>query len=463
MEQSRILIIDDDPDLRKAMADILRAKGYETLTAADGEEGLALLLEQRVNVVLLDLGLPGLPGLEVLARIKADWPMTGVIILTGQATIDSAVAATNRGAFSYLVKPCQISELSIHIRRAIEKQQVEEAFAEHHIELERKNAELKTLHEVSEAINQTLDMDELVTLVLQVLVETKIFPFELRGGGVFLVEDGKLRLASFVNLSATVLKPCQELAPGQCFCGQALVTGKIIISRDIGATGLSPLCLPEAVRLGHIVIPLKAVNRVVGLLSLYTEQGTEVGEDLQQFLDSLGSLIGIAVNNSRHYEEIKTVSLHDPLTGLANRRFLEIQLEKCFGAAKRYQEKLSLVMLDIDHFKEYNDTHGHQAGDRLLTRLAEVLLREMRDSDYVFRYGGEEFLCMFPETGLATAGEAAERLRMAVEAETDVTISLGVATFTGDMPDKETLVRKADEALYRAKQEGRNRVEQSLG
>lgn len=107
MERPCILIIDDDPGLRKTLAGILRTKGYEILTAENGTQGLALLHAQRVNLVLIDLGLPEIPGLDVLARIKTDSPLTGVIVLTGQATIDSAVEATNRGAFSYLVKPCE--------------------------------------------------------------------------------------------------------------------------------------------------------------------------------------------------------------------------------------------------------------------------------------------------------------------------------------------------------------------
>lgn len=119
-------------------------------------------------------------------------------------------------------------------------------------------------------------------------------------------------------------------------------------------------------------------------------------------------------------------SLHDPLTGLANRRFMEIQLEKSFQAARRYGEGLSVIMLDIDHFKIYNDTHGHPEGDRLLAKIATVLQKEMRASDYVFRYGGEEFLVLVPNTGLKKACDAAERLRSAVEAEAGVTISLDV-------------------------------------
>ena len=462
MDEPRILIIDDDPNLRKTLSDILRIKGYETLTAENGQKGLALLRESGVRLVLIDLGLPDIPGLEVLARIKADYPLTGAIVLTGQATIDSAVEATNRGAFSYLVKPYEIDQLVNHIRRALEKQQAEEEIAQHHIELERMNSELKTLHEISEAISHTLDMDELVKDVLQVMVRTKIFPFEVRGG-IFLVDGNRLRLASFVSLSETVLKPCQEICREQCLCGRALATGEVAVCSDAPETGAQPLCHPDTQQYQRIIVPLKAIDKVVGLISLYTEPGTEVSSGLMSLLSSLGNQIGIAVNNARLYEETKSVSLHDPLTGLANRRFLNIQLEKVFELARRYGEKQSVIMLDIDHFKIYNDTYGHQGGDQLLVRLAGILTAQMRKSDYVFRYGGEEFLVLLPDTELPMACDAAERLRAAVEREAGVTISLGVAAYHDAMPDKETLVKAADAALYRAKEGGRNRVETAEG
>lgn len=458
MDKARILIIDDDPNLRKTLSDILRIKGYRTLTAENGEQGLALLREEEPNLVLIDLGLPDIPGLEVLARIKADSPLTGAIVLTGQATIDSAVEATNSGAFSYMVKPYQIDQLINHIRRALEKQLAEEEIAEHHIELERMNAELRALHDVSEAISRTLDMDELVEEVLQVLVRTGIFPFELRGG-IFLLKDGKLRLASFVGLSEAILSPCQEVSVGQCICGQALASGNVITSGATPQLFQDVQCHPDTQLYGRIIVPLKAIDTVVGLISLYTEPGTEISQSLMSLLSSLGSLVGIAINNSRLYEETKAASLRDPLTGLANRRFLEIQLEKAFELAKRYGEPQSVIMLDIDHFKVYNDCYGHQGGDLLLAALAKIFTAQVRKSDYVFRYGGEEFLVLLPDTGLSMACDAAERLRAAVEREAGVTVSLGVAAYHDGMPVKEALVEAADAALYRAKEGGRNRVE----
>lgn len=121
-----IVIIDDDPNLRKTLSDILRAKGYETLAAKDGAEGLTMLEQNPVNLAIIDLMLPDMSGLEVLDRIKAARPATETIILTGHAALESAIEATNKGAFSYLQKPYEVDQLMLHIRHAIEKQQAHE-------------------------------------------------------------------------------------------------------------------------------------------------------------------------------------------------------------------------------------------------------------------------------------------------------------------------------------------------
>jgi DNA-binding NtrC family response regulator len=120
MDRPRILIIDDDSGLRKTLADILRLKGFEPLAAKDGTEGLAVLKDNPVDLVLIDLGLPDIAGIDVLKQVKDDYPSTEAIIITGNATLDSAIEATNKGAFSYLQKPYDIDQLILHVRRAIE-------------------------------------------------------------------------------------------------------------------------------------------------------------------------------------------------------------------------------------------------------------------------------------------------------------------------------------------------------
>src|SRR6266487_4667579 len=173
MGGNRILIIDDDPSLRRVLADILKLRGFEPLVAGNGSEGLALLGEAPVNLVLIDLGLPDISGIDLLKRVKADHPVTEVIILTGNATLDSAIEATNRGAFSYLLKPYDIDQLLLNIQRALEKQRAEESIAQHSVELEKSNAALKIIYEISLAISRTIDLDRLLSDVLLALAETR--------------------------------------------------------------------------------------------------------------------------------------------------------------------------------------------------------------------------------------------------------------------------------------------------
>jgi len=166
--------------------------------------------------------------------------------------------------------------------------------------------------------------------------------------------------------------------------------------------------------------------------------------------------------------QLQELANKDGLTGLYNRRYFQEQLSKDFLRAKRYHENLSCVLLDIDHFKEFNDTHGHQTGDVILSTLGRVIEDSIRDSDLAARYGGEEFALILYHTDGPAASHVAERLRQTVEAhEVDdkgnvlhITISLGIATFPSEqISDSKELIECADKALYQAKENGRNRVE----
>ncbi len=164
-------------------------------------------------------------------------------------------------------------------------------------------------------------------------------------------------------------------------------------------------------------------------------------------------------------EVLSEMARRDELTGLANRRAFEATLPDMMGRAKRFEEQFTLLAIDIDHFKQVNDTHGHAAGDEVLRAVARTMMDTMRDGDRVFRVGGEEFAVLLPRTDGAPARLAAERIRQAVEmapvslksTEIAVTVSIGMAS-TLDFPEKSDLLEAADAALYRAKHEGRNRI-----
>ncbi|MFY9226788.1 MAG: GGDEF domain-containing protein [Blastocatellia bacterium] len=167
-----------------------------------------------------------------------------------------------------------------------------------------------------------------------------------------------------------------------------------------------------------------------------------------------------------YHDKLYQQATRDPLTGLSNRNYFRNELKKFVSLSARYNRALSIIMLDIDFFKKINDTYGHDVGDNVLKNVAEILMRHVRTHDVAARFGGEEFVMLLPETSLGGAVVVAERIRTAVEnvdfnsagCRHNVTISIGVAEYLGDGTDVEEVIKKADEALYKAKSSGRNRV-----
>ncbi len=320
------------------------------------------------------------------------------------------------------------------------------------------HSELLVLYKVSSAISQTIDTDKLFDIVLDTVTGLDILNLE-RKGGIFIVEGDRMKLVSHLGHPEVFLNLHKDMKVGDCLCGFAAKTGEIVISNNSDKDCRHTICYPEMTPHGHIIIPLKARDKVVGVLYLYLPTDFGIDESRLKLFTSIGNQIGVAIDNSRLYEETKKFSLHDPLTGLANRRLMDIMIEKSLARVRRFKTSLSVIMLDIDHFKKYNDTYGHTAGDNLLVQVAKLILKMTRQIDLAVRYGGEEFLVLLPETELTRASEVAERIRKTVEEKTVVTISLGVSSYHKGIEKEEDLIKKADEALYKAKQKGRNRVE----
>ena len=179
---------------------------------------------------------------------------------------------------------------------------------------------------------------------------------------------------------------------------------------------------------------------------------------LDEVTEAKQEAVLLAEENLRLYDEMKQLSLHDPLTGLPNRRMLDITFDANLARADRFGSVFSVLLIDIDFFKRYNDTYGHDEGDQILIQLASTLKAYIRRTDLVARFGGEEFIVVMSDTPREGAVIFAERVRVAVEAEAGVTVSIGVAQYLIGATISE-LIKTADDALYLAKRSGRNRVE----
>jgi diguanylate cyclase (GGDEF)-like protein len=239
----------------------------------------------------------------------------------------------------------------------------------------------------------------------------------------------------------------------------------IRLPRQMGEPRLSPNepDLPVV-----IAVPLYSKNRVIGVLSVYRLQEDDEfnGEDMDTvvFLAEQG---GVAIENVLLHDEAQRLSLTDGLTGVWNRRYFRMQFNQVLATSIRFNRPFSILMMDLDHFKDVNDTHGHQRGDAILVEFTQRVDAKLREVDALARYGGEEFICLLSETDLYGALTTAEKILEAVRAEmfggpgegpVKLTVSIGVASHPEHGTSYKSLLEAADRALYRAKEDGRDRA-----
>ena len=251
--------------------------------------------------------------------------------------------------------------------------------------------------------------------------------------------------------------------PNRC---PALRRGAAYLSEDL-SDPLSVTCPAHPASHGSVLcVPLLALGQSVGVMHLVRDAGRFAADD-QWLAGRLAEQVALALANARLLRTMEGLAMADPLTGLYNMRFFEPLLEREMAVSAREGWPVSLIMVDIDHFKPFNDTHGHPAGDEALRSFANLLRANLRDSDTVARYGGEEFVILLHDADLARAADVAEKLRVEVENLVVVlgparfarlTASFGVASTVTHGHDRTALVSIADQALYRAKELGRNRV-----
>lgn len=319
--------------------------------------------------------------------------------------------------------------------------------------------QISFLHEMSSALPRFRSFEEVLNRLASNLIDTleihafsAILPDEAAGGAgyVYVGRDTALPFVDQVKKNMGAI--ASEMSDR---------SGKGMTSFTISRRDEFPVT-SEAVPLSQIMLPMAGTDGVAGIFSGVAD--TFRKEDLSIFSTTLNTLSALYLA-FQAYQEVERLSVTDSLTCLYNRRKFFEELMREWERARRYGSRLSLIMLDLDHFKDVNDTHGHQVGDDVLRATSEVLTASTRKTDVVARYGGEEFIVLLTETGPEGALEVAERIRRGVaraqvsKAKPDLrcTASLGVTTFRPTAPvDK--LVSEADEALYSAKHLGRDQV-----
>jgi diguanylate cyclase (GGDEF)-like protein len=238
-----------------------------------------------------------------------------------------------------------------------------------------------------------------------------------------------------------------------------------------GAAAHEPAGVPTAPE-DLITLPLRAGGQMFGLLVLYRAKGRALGKDQVQALYASINHLALALKNAALFNQVKIRADHDGLTRIHNRRAFDERLIDELRRHQRYRHAMSLLMVDIDHFKNINDRYGHLVGDHVLREVGRILSETLRSTDFTARYGGEEFVVILPQTAEEQARVLAERLRGAIaearfvhEGEAfSITVSIGVSAMQpGALTRRKDLLEKADKALYQAKHLGRNQVCASHG
>jgi two-component system cell cycle response regulator len=449
---ARILVVDDVPANVRLLQARLQAEYFDVRTATNGKEALEAAWKERLDLVLLDVMMPDMTGFEVCAALKADvrTAHVPVIMVTALDQAQDRVKGLESGADDFLTKPLNDVALVTRVKSLIRLKMVTDELALRATAMQSvvgfNSAELFSesaqvggrILVVDDRENSTQRIRDALTQPFEVLFTTDpieaLRQAESRDFDLFIVSlslnagDG-LRLCSQIRAIDRLRQTPVLLIT------DAAETPRLMRALDIGVNDyiIRPIDVNE----------LRARVRTQLRRLLYTKR--------------LRDLVNSAVE----------LAVIDPLTGLYNRRYLDAHLRSVVERAITADKSVCVLLFDIDHFKDINDTYGHDTGDDVLRDFSERLRRGVRGIDLIARYGGEEFVLVMPETDASFAAAVAERLRCDVEKvgfttrageRFPVTVSIGLAEWQGHSDSAETLIKRADAALYAAKRAGRNRV-----
>lgn len=449
---ARVLVVDDLLPNIKLLEARLSAEYYDVLCAMNGLDALAACADGRCDIVLLDVMMPGMDGMEVCRRLKSD-PATAhipVVMVTALDQPADRVRGLDVGADDFLTKP--VDELALLARvRSLARLKV-------------------TLDELRNRCMSATDLGASGRL-------SEVIADPGDNGRILLIDD---RPNSASRIEAALrgrhmldVEPDPEKAGDRAAAGNyELIVVSLNLSGHDGLRICGHLRSTEQTRQTPILMIADMDERARVLRGL--DMG--VNDYLARPVDrnELIARVRTQLRRKRYADALRTTltdsiqaALVDALTGLYNRRYLETHLSAMLEQAAARGNPLSLMVLDIDHFKSINDTWGHDAGDEVLRDFAQRVQRGVREADLVCRLGGEEFVVIMPEAEQRYAATIAERVRRLIEAEPfsieggarqiRVTVSIGLAEARGDRaPD--AFFRRADKALYRSKHDGRNRV-----
>lgn len=489
-ENERILIVDDDPVSAALAARVLTREGYDCQIAQDGDEAWKLL-GPEVSLVLLDVMMPGKSGLEVLRRMRVDPILAGIPVLLATSVTDPAIQirGIGLGAQGICPKPINRKDLLVRVRKATGRLDPSAGYRPHQDPIDADASDLPVdLREIFGSDLEDSDTPTQQLTIRQLLAEREAMTRRLDAG--YRLLRAILRLHQMVGTGLSpdrVANGILDLAQSVLDAGQAVlwtpdghqlrplavlnVPEPAPLSRDDDSlparvtrewSTLEGKEVVDGARWFHF--PLSVASEGVGVLSLRLSVVQPPSRTLSALYCAEAAT---ALDASLRLRDAQSAALTDPLTGLLNRRGLEQQLTPLLNHARSVSGEMSVLFIDLDHFKTVNDEFGHDRGDAILRLVAGTLRRLVRTVDVVSRYGGDEFVVALPATDTPTAVKVAERIREGVSTvirsdgagTVPITVTIGVSSLSDHQGRASELINAADEAMLSGKTSGRNRIE----
>jgi diguanylate cyclase (GGDEF)-like protein len=450
-DRARVLIVDDDRFQREFVGDVLRERA-EVVPCANADEALAALRAGPVDLLLSDLAMPGRSGLELLQQVVRDHPGTDFVIVTGHASVASAVEALRMGASDYLEKPVRAEDLTLVLERTLGRRRLL-------TENQRLKDEL-ALHQSCRLLSGCLEPEDVFAMGLDLTLRAVRL---VRGFALYR----RTGLPGGEGFHCRGFSEVDELALREGFASKPVALEEVGTPQRQSHGELHRRLADLGIQAGELlVLPIAGEEAEGGVLCLLG-----AGEPFDAVALSRAQVVAehatLALRNAERYRSARDRAFIDDVTEVYNARYLLEALEREIRRAERYGTELSILFLDLDRFKLVNDTHGHLVGSNTLRQLSRLLEGCVRQVDTVARYGGDEFTILLVDTGERVGRTIAERIRQSVERHAfeagggrtlRLSCSVGVATYPAHGRTREALLDASDKAMYRAKSQGRNRV-----
>lgn len=468
-----VLVVDDDKTIRILLRRVMEQEGYQVVEAQDGKEALDTYLQLKPDIVLLDALMPGMDGFSCCTHLQllSGGDRTPILMITGLDDPDSVNQAFESGATDYITKPIQLPVLRQRVRRLMQSSRLM-------TELRQQTERERLLRTITLQIRESLNLDDVLNTtvheVCQFLQADRviIYQFGRHAEGAVVAESIS---GPWISLLGMTIQE-RWLEEGTGFYSQEDTYALHDVQQVVFSAEVMDFLSAYQIK-ASLTVPILQGDRRWGLLVAH-QCGQPHRWRLYEIdaLKQLSTQVAIAIRQCQLYQQLERLNQSlqrlaslDSLTQVANRRRFDEHLDQEWRRMAREQQPLSLILCDIDYFKIFNDTYGHQAGDECLQQVARAISRSIkRPGDLVARYGGEEFGVILPHTRADGAVQVGEEIRANVAGLkiehlgslwNQVTLSLGVATI---IPSYEAsvanLIAVADKALYQAKSEGRDRV-----